>query len=162
MSEKTFEIAAVPAQAGTLAICPCPGFKSDYAHAIQDIAAWGADLVVSMTTFEEMKALGAEQMPDDLAAKGIKWLHFSVRDYHAASAEAAPVWRVISQTAHRVLCEGGKVLLHCKGGCGRSGMVALRLLVEAGEEPILALERLRQVRPCAVETKSQTDWAMMR
>ena len=55
---------------------------------------------------------------------------------------------------------GGRVLVHCRGGCGRSGMVALRLMIEAGEAPDEALSRLRSVRPCAVETKAQMGWAM--
>jgi protein-tyrosine phosphatase len=45
------------------------------------------------------------------------------------------------------------------GGCGRSGTAALRLMVEAGENPKAALQRLRAVRPCAVETPEQFQWA---
>jgi len=56
---------------------------------------------------------------------------------------------------------GGSVLVHCKGGCGRSGMAALRLMVEAGEDPHLAFARLRDVRPCAVETEAQLAWAVL-
>ena len=50
-------------------------------------------------------------------------------------------------------------MIHCFGGCGRSGMAALRLMVEAGEDADEALERLRAVRPCAVETDAQLRWA---
>lgn len=157
-----FEIAAIQVGAGTLGICPLPGYKSDYGAALDQLAAWGADLVVSMTTQEEMSSLGAQTLPQDLAARDIKWLHFSVRDYDVASPEAEPIWAVISQTAKIILSQGGKVLLHCKGGCGRSGMVALRIMVEHGEEGEAALARLREVRPCACETKSQSDWAMGR
>ncbi len=38
-------------------------------------------------------------------------------------------------------------------------MALLRLMVEAGEDPGAALSRLRAVRPCAVETAAQFDWA---
>src|SRR5690606_33735699 len=54
---------------------------------------------------------------------------------------------------------GGRVLVHCLGGCGRSGMVALRLMIGAGETPEVALRHLRGVRPCAVETEAQLAWA---
>lgn len=57
------------------------------------------------------------------------------------------------------LRNGGKVLAHCRGGCGRSGMAVLRLMVELGEAPDVALARLRDARPCAVETQAQLDWA---
>ena len=36
------------------------------------------------------------------------------------------------------------------------------LLVEAGEAPEAALQRLRAARPCAVETKAQARWASLR
>ncbi len=38
-------------------------------------------------------------------------------------------------------------------------MAVLRLMVEVGEAPEAALARLRAVRPCAVETEAQRDWA---
>ena len=69
---------------------------------------------------------------------------------HAAALDAAHL---------AVVAGGGRVLFHCLGGCGRSGMAVLRLLVEMGEAPEAALERLRRVRPCAVETGDQCDWA---
>jgi len=37
--------------------------------------------------------------------------------------------------------------------------MALRLMVEHGEAPNAALQRLRMVRPCAVETDAQQAWA---
>jgi len=49
--------------------------------------------------------------------------------------------------------------VHCRGGCGRSGMIALRLMIEIGEAADDALARLRAVRPCAVETPQQLRWA---
>ena len=62
--------------------------------------------------------------------------------------------------AKALLAQGGRVLVHCFGGCGRSGMAALRLLVELGEDPDEALARIRAVRSCAVETEAQMAWAM--
>ncbi|MGB3280173.1 MAG: protein-tyrosine phosphatase family protein, partial [Pseudorhodobacter sp.] len=58
-----------------------------------------------------------------------------------------------------ILARGGRLMVHCRGGCGRTGMIALRLMVDTGEEPGAALARLRAVRPCAVETDAQEVWA---
>ena len=44
----------------------------------------------------------------------------------------------------------------------RSGMIALRLMVERGADPDEALKRLRAVRPGAVETDEQRLWAQKR
>ena len=68
-------------------------------------------------------------------------------------------WPEVSALAAGILSSGGGVLAHCYGGCGRSGMAVLRLMVEAGEDAQAALIRLRAVRPCAVETEAQLAWA---
>ena len=71
----------------------------------------------------------------------------------------AALWPELSALAHDELAQGGRVLAHCFGGCGRSGMVLMRLMVEAGEDADPALARLRDVRSCAVEAKAQRIWA---
>ena len=48
------------------------------------------------------------------------------------------------------------MLVHCRGGLGRAGTVAARLLVEFGEGPDEAMRRVREARSrYAIETKSQ-------
>jgi protein-tyrosine phosphatase len=86
-------------------------------------------------------------------------MHLPIPDYGAPDALVESQWTEAAQRALDVLASGGKVWVHCMGGCGRSGMAALRLMVEAGEEPSLALGRLRAVRPCAVESPQQYKWA---
>ena len=54
---------------------------------------------------------------------------------------------------------GENILVHCRGGLGRAGMIAARLLVETGGvEPEVAIERVRAVRPGAIETGAQERW----
>ena len=50
-----------------------------------------------------------------------------------------PAWPGNSTFMHRTLDKGGAVLLRCRGGQGRSGMIALRLLVERGADGYQAL-----------------------
>jgi len=76
-----------------------------------------------------------------------------------AEKEMMAKWPEVSKTVRTMLHGGGRVVVHCRGGCGRSGMVALRLMVECGEDRFSALTRLRGVRDCAVETKGQLHWA---
>jgi protein-tyrosine phosphatase len=69
-------------------------------------------------------------------------------------------WARASAAARAALAGGGRVLVHCRGGCGRSGMAVLRLMIETGEAPEAALARLRARRACAVETAAQLAWAL--
>lgn len=154
--------AELPLGGGVLAISPMPGRGGAYQADLRDLLAFGPALVLTMTTGAELASKGAETLPADLARNGIAWLHLPIADFGAPGAVTAALWPEASAKARGVLAKGGKVLVHCMGGCGRSGMAALRLMVETGEEPSAALTRLRAVRPCAVETPEQYGWASAR
>ena len=158
MSE--FEISELSFGDGVIGMSPIPGAKGDYAKEMQEWLAWKPDAVLSMTGHAEMKKLGSADIPDDLRDANVQWLHFPVDDFQAAPADRDMLWDPISQTLHRILNEGGRVIVHCRGGCGRTGMAVLRLMIEAGEHSEDAMNRLRGIRPCAVETRHQKDWAL--
>ncbi|WP_240335464.1 phosphatase domain-containing putative toxin [Pseudotabrizicola algicola] len=158
----TLEIAEIPALGGTLALCPMPGRQGDYAGDLATLLAWRPALVLTMTSRLELASKGAGSMPADLAAAGVAWRHLPVPDFGTPRADTAALWPQISSEARALLADGGRVLAHCMGGCGRSGMAVLRLLVDGGEDPETALPRLRAARRCAVETKAQQRWASAR
>lgn len=145
---------------GILAIAPVPGGGGDYREDLVHLADWKPALVISMTTQSEMAASGAADLGPDLQDAGTRWVHLPLADYTAPDLTHEDLWHDISRTALAALQGGGRVLVHCRGGCGRSGMVALRLMIEAGEAPDEALRRLRSIRPCAVETDAQMRWAV--
>lgn len=59
-----------------------------------------------------------------------------------------------------LLRDGGRVLVHCRGGLGRAGTVAARLLVELGDPAAVAVECVRQARPGAIETAAQLEYVL--
>ena len=158
----TLEIAEFSALGGTLALCPMPGRSGDYTADLAVLLAWHPALVLTMTSEPELASKGAVGLPADLATARIAWTHLPVPDFGTPKPETAALWPEASARARAILCAGGKVLVHCMGGCGRSGMAALRLMVDAGEDPDTALALLRAARPCAVETKAQLSWASAR
>jgi protein-tyrosine phosphatase len=142
---------------GWLALSPMPGRGGDLASDLERVLAWRPDLVVSMTEAAEMAP--AKDMPHRLAQAGIGWRHFPITDYGIPDASAETEWPHLSAEVLARLDQGERVLVHCMGGCGRSGMIALRLMLERGEDPAAALQRLRAARPCAIETEAQLHWA---
>ena len=141
---------------GEIAITPMPGRTRHYYTDWLRLLDWRPDLVLTMTTQSELERKGAGTLGADLRNEGIGWLHLPVPDF------GVPVnldWPVVRDQTLGVLPGGGRVLVHCFGGCGRSGMMVLRLMIAAGEAPDAALQRLRAVRPCAVETDQQMAWA---
>ncbi len=146
-----FAIYALSVLAGELAISPAPG-PDDMAA----IRAWGAAQVVTLLTEAEMAQLTVQPFGE---AVGARWWHLPIADYGTPEGDTAARWPVVAASLLAALAAGERVLLHCRGGCGRSGMLALRLMVMTGEGPDAALTRLRAVRPCAVETPTQMAWA---
>lgn len=155
----TIALHALAVGGGILAISPLPGQGGDYRGDLDHIAAWAPALVVSLLTLPELAAAGAADLGADIQDRGTRYVRLDIEDYTAPGAEAREAWPEISRQSRRALAGGGRVLLHCRGGCGRSGMAALRLMIECGEEAEAALIRLRAVRPCAVETEDQMHWA---
>ena len=152
-------IHALQVGGGTLALSSMPGRNGDYPGDLDMVAGWRPGLVISMATEVEMITDGARDFGRDVQARASRWVHLPVEDFGTPSAEIRERWKAASASARQALSGGGRVLIHCRGGCGRSGMAVLRLMVECGENPGAALARLRNLRPCAVETDEQMQWA---
>lgn len=152
-----FTIATIAAGPGRIGIARLPGRSGDIAGDIAAIRHWGAQLVLSMTESAEMAAGGACELAQQLAACDIVHRHFPICDFGAPEHKDGR-WPALSRDLHARLDTGEAVLLHCMGGKGRSGMVALRLLTERGMDPDAALQLIRRVRQGAVETPEQELW----
>jgi ADP-ribosyl-[dinitrogen reductase] hydrolase len=69
-------------------------------------------------------------------------------------------WESAGKELRSMLGNGLDVLLHCRGGLGRAGTIAARLLVELGVEPLTAIAKVREVRPGAIETRDQEQFVL--
>lgn len=153
-----FGIADVAVGRGTLGLCPMPGAAGDYAGDFRTILRWSPTLVVSLTEPSELAAAGVT-LGADLVHAPPDWAEMPIRDFGVPDAAATARWVGLETRVTAQLAAGKRVLFHCKGGCGRSGMIVLRLMVLHGEAPDVALARLRAIKPCAVETRAQLIWA---
>jgi ADP-ribosyl-[dinitrogen reductase] hydrolase len=64
-------------------------------------------------------------------------------------------WVTTGPEFRKVVRRGGSILIHCRGGLGRSGSIAARLLVELGMDAQTAIDAVRHARPGAIETHEQ-------
>lgn len=155
-----YEIAEVAVGPGLIGVAPMPGLAGDYRGDLAALVAWTPTRVLTLAGQAEAEACGAGRLGTDLGRRGIDWGRFAIRDFGTPDAMARELWPAQAAGLGALLARGGRLLIHCRGGCGRSGMIALRLMVEAGEPPEAALDRLRAARPCAVETAAQMAWAV--
>lgn len=157
MGDKKFEIFELDVGVAKLALSPLPGRLGTLEQDQTTISAWGATLIVSMVQVSEFKSDSFVPFQRYLQVNGIGFLHLPVRDYGAFDDDI--LWSKAIEKITPHFEAGGRVLFHCYGGCGRSGMAALRALIDFGWTAEDAFTQLRQTRPCAVETADQLRWA---
>jgi protein-tyrosine phosphatase len=135
-------------------------WKRDLAADLDVIAMWPASAVVTLLEPHELTALQIDRLGEEISRRGIKWFHLPIADYGIPGQAFQTNWPATSSRLRALLGEGRNVLVHCKGGLGRAGMVAARLLVELGWDPEKAIHAVRTARPCAIETVAQEQWVI--
>lgn len=139
---------------GRLAFAPAP-VGADAAEAI---AQWGAATVLGLTTPTEAERLGWGDFATTLAAAGLRWENAPIEDFAVPDAAFESAWPAIRDRMVSSLDAGASLLVHCRGGRGRSGLVTATLLVAGGLAVEEAIALVRQVRPGAIETDAQEAW----
>ena len=151
---------------GRIGVTLCPGKKYPWGLAgnwerdldpdLDRISRWGATAVVSLITREEIRDLEVQNLSGAVADRHMEWWHLPIPDGQPPGPEFEKAWVHAGAAIRDRLRLGFDVLVHCKGGLGRAGTVAARLLVEFGERPDDAIDRVREARsPNALETRDQ-------
>ncbi len=158
------EVRASPSH-GRIGITFCPGKCDPFAHTgawerdleidVDAIAAWGAKLVLTLVEPAELAELRVPSLGQEIQNRGIAWRHLPIADYSVPGATFEQQWAVQGQEIRAMLRNGDDMLVHCRGGLGRAGMIAARLLVELGMDPEDAIRDVRRVRQGAIETPGQ-------
>ncbi|KAF0109360.1 MAG: ADP-ribosylglycohydrolase, partial [Hyphomonadaceae bacterium] len=156
---------------GAIGITFCPGKKQANAMTgawnrdldidMKAVKEWGATLVITLITQDEMAILGVEEIETVALANGLDWLHMPIDDYSIPDEQWNTNWQNSWHShIHEVLDSGDKLLVHCKGGLGRAGAIAAKILTERGFEGEKAIELVRKARHGAIETKGQEDFVI--
>jgi ADP-ribosyl-[dinitrogen reductase] hydrolase len=80
------------------------------------------------------------------------WFHLPIVDVSIPDERFEQEWDVAGEELRSMLRRKLDVLVHCRGGLGRAGTIAARLLIELGVEPTKAIENVKAARPGAIET----------
>lgn len=165
-------IAEIAVGTGVIGVTLCPGkrgasnFGSAWARDLDKdvaaIAAWGASAVVTLIEDHEFVLLGVEALPQAVRAAGVAWHHLPIEDVSVPDHRFEREWPVVWPQLRGRLEAGERVLVHCRGGLGRAGTVTALMLIECGESPERAIQRIRSVRPGAIETAEQERWVRHR
>ncbi|KAI5912136.1 cyclin-dependent kinase inhibitor 3 family protein [Thauera sp. 2A1] len=157
-------------QGGRIGITFCPGktgpslydfrWERDLAVDLGVIVGWGARAVVTLLEEHELALLGVPELGAQVRSRGLDWHHLPIPDVQPPGAQFEAGWQTSGPVLCNALLAGHRVLVHCRGGLGRAGTVAARLLVELGMPAVEAIGRVRSARPGAIETAEQEQYVL--
>ena len=164
------EIDPMPCGAGLLGLTLCPGkqgpsnfggpWERDLGLDMRAIVDWGATTLVSLMEAHEFPMLNVPGLGDAAEEAGVEWHHLPIPDVKVPGERFERLWTYSGHVLRGKLRAGEKIVLHCRGGLGRTGMVAARLAIEFGVAPEEALRRVREARTGTVETRAQEAYVL--
>lgn len=142
---------------GRLAIAARPRGGDWLVDEIRSWRATGIDEVLSLLTAEETQLMNLQDEQSASGQNGIIFRSLPILDRSVPPYDSRTA-RLLEQI-NRDLTTGLNVLVHCRQGVGRSGLIAATLLVSKGLSPNDAVARVTKARQVPVpETKEQRDW----
>jgi protein-tyrosine phosphatase len=124
-----------------------------------EIASWreGVDIVFSLLTSEEERDLSLSDEAMQVKSRGMQFLSFPISDREVPESPVKVAAALEKLDA--ALSSGSNVVVHCRQGIGRTGLMAACLLVMKGLKPEAAVKSLSAVRGISVpETAAQRRW----
>ncbi len=116
-------------------------------------STYAVDLLVSVIETHELHELRVAGLGAAAIDLGIEWLHVPVRD--ACVPEDDTPWLSAMGTVRAALSAAQTVVVHCKGGLGRTGTFAACVLTTYGLEPEIAIAAVREARSKTLENHQQ-------
>lgn len=152
---------------GMLGLTLCPG-KKDPGHGwgrdldadLASVARWRAGTVLTLIEDHEFRLLKVEAMEHTVRQLGMDWMHLPIRDVDVPDHRFESEWQSAGPSLHARLEGGERVAIHCRGGIGRTGLVAALILVERGWSGEAAIRHIRAARPRAIETRAQERYVI--
>lgn len=120
---------------------------------IQQIKNENIEIVIPLITFDEMHEYGVDDLIKEYKIAGLEVYHLPIMDQYICSTEQ--MVNLIAFIEEKVK-NGKKILLHCVGGLGRTGLVAATYLKHLGVDSKTAISEVRKSRSQrAIESKIQ-------
>ena len=154
-----YDLLSIPGIKGKLIFTPCPGTKnSSLADSLATLKQAGASAVISLMPASELAANGAEDIGKQCQVQDMAWFHLPVADEQVPLEDFGQGWKACKQSILERLNAGQDIAIHCKGGSGRTGLIAARIMIEAGIPRADAIALVQALRPKAIQHPAHINW----
>jgi protein-tyrosine phosphatase len=123
---------------------------ADLSHLVKE---HGARVLVSLLAPHEYAELGIADLPTAARKHGLEFLSLPIEDGGVPPSVSEAVV-IVKQILER-LRSTGTVVVHCRGGLGRAGLIAACCLTTAGHAADRAIAVVREARPNTIENSRQ-------
>ena len=145
-----FDVCTLPS-GGQFIFTPCPGTKDvGLEESLTALKAAGAVGVVTMLSHEELEFLNVPAFGDVCHQLGLAWYQLPVEDDCAPEAPFESAFANLKATLMNHLEAKDTLVIHCRGGTGRTGLMAAILLLEQGHDWSTVKACIQAVRPKAL------------
>ncbi len=142
---------------GQLGITFAPGMKTQGQHGQwdRDLTSdlrilrekYGADVLVSVMEEHEYQGYKIPELFEQDLIEGIEVLRFAIEDMNIPKEAQAEEYEALVQDIVDRMRQGKNVVVHCRGGLGRTGTVAACVLVAPGRHSAdEAIDAVRKAR----------------
>lgn len=143
---------------GTLIFTPCPGTKgASLRDSLAQLAQAGARAVITVMPDDEMARNEVTALPEACRDMGLQWFHFPIEDDASPGEAFRQAWGKDKERVFGMLDRRETVAIHCKGGSGRTGLMAAIVMLERGMPLDQVVDRVKSLRPRALSLAVHTD-----
>lgn len=142
-----------------LIFTPCPGTQAaSLDEALAALKAAGATAVITVMPDSELAENQVSDMGTRCQQQGLAWFHLPVADDSAPGDDFETQWATQHNEILARLKTGERIAIHCKGGSGRTGLIAASLLVSLGLPLAQVTAQIQALRPKALQHPIHVAW----
>ena len=142
---------------GSLSIMAKPASGEQIDVEFKHIADRGINTIVSLLELGESAEVGLQDEETLAIKNGMAFHSFPIKDYGFPASKDQ--FKVFSKSLFLAASGGENIVIHCRAGIGRSGLMAAGVLLHNKYEPLDAFSHISKQRGETVpETDEQKSW----
>jgi protein-tyrosine phosphatase len=154
-----YSMKSLPHAPGALIFTPCPGTQaSDLAESLETLKQAGAVALVTLMSDTELQENGVGELGVAARQHGLEWYQLPIEDDQAPDQNFEARLGEIRHQLDALLASNKALAIHCKGGSGRTGLFAARLLIESGMPRREAIAWVQALRPRAIQRPAHINY----
>lgn len=138
---------------------PCPGTKeSSLEAAVNTLATAGAKAVITVLPDEEIQTLDVSDLGKQIIHSGMQWFQLPIEDGQSPGSLFLSTFSAVKNELVTLLKNKSTIAIHCRGGSGRTGLLAAILLLELGVDWRSTKSLVQSARPNALTLDAHTHF----